>query len=142
MTGGAKAPLLRKEREEMDTKTKEALLGLARKTARAIRNRTRIPGWHENEERFPESDFTDILGMLEKAYELGKTEVAKDADLKGKALGELLHDLCDWMDCGFISEKTYFEEVTGCVPMELLDEFGYGQRIRQMDKDGVLEDEE
>ena len=123
MTGEAKAPLLRKEREEMDTKTKEALLGLARKTARAIRNRTRIPGWHENEERFPESDFTDILGMLEKAYSLAE-ETAKG---KYKGLVDEIIGQAEWSGC---SDRSTMEVLLEHFEPEELVRLGCGERVK------------
>ena len=126
----------------MDRKTEGSLLRLAQETARAIRKRTHISGWHEDGSWFPAADFTDVLGMLEKAYSLGKKETERTAEKRDKIIRDLLNDLVDWMECGFISEKTFYEEVTGCVPMEVLDEFGFGDQVRKMDEDGVLDEDE
>ena len=63
----------------MDKKTEGSLLRLAQETAKAIRKRTHISGWHEDESQFPATDFTDILGMLEMAYNLGQSEAEKAA---------------------------------------------------------------
>lgn len=122
MTGGAKAPLLRKERMEMDSNTREALMVLARKTASAIRNRTRIPGWHEDEERFPESDFTDILGMLEKAYSLAE-ETAKG---KFKGLIDEIIGQEEWSGC---SDRSTMEALLEHFEPEELVRLGYGDRV-------------
>ena len=46
---------------------KKKLLALAKKTAKKIRKRTSIPGWHADESKFPECDFDDIVAMLEEA---------------------------------------------------------------------------
>ena len=126
----------------MDKKTEGSLLRLAQETAKAIRKRARLSGWHEDESRFPAADFTDVLGMLEKAYSLGKKEAERTAETRGKIIRDLLNDLVDWMECGLISERIFFEEVTGCVPMEVLDEFGFGDQIRKMNEDGVLDEDE
>ena len=40
-------------------------------TAKGIRKRTAIPGWHEDESKFPKAEYTDIEAMLVKAYLLG-----------------------------------------------------------------------
>ena len=59
----------------MEKNTEASLLKLARETARVIRKRTHIPGWHEDESRFPESDYKDVLAMLEEAYRPWKNSV-------------------------------------------------------------------
>lgn len=51
--------------------TDKELLLLAQKTAKKIRKRTDIPAWHEDESKFPECDYTDIVSMLKKAYQMG-----------------------------------------------------------------------
>ena len=52
----------------------EVLENLAIETAKAIRKRRCIPGWHEDESKFPECEFSDIIAMLEKAYKLGRSK--------------------------------------------------------------------
>ena len=51
--------------------TDKELLLLAQKTAKQIRKRTHISGWHEDETKFPECDYEDIVAMLQKAYQMG-----------------------------------------------------------------------
>lgn len=73
MKGGAFSPSPVKEERSMsiDKKTAAALHSIAKETAKVIRKRTAIPGWHEDESKFPEAEYTDIEAMLVKAYLLG-----------------------------------------------------------------------
>ena len=59
----------------IDKKTMAALHSIAKETAKDICKRTAIPGWHEDESRFPESDYKDVLAMLEEAYRPWKNSV-------------------------------------------------------------------
>ena len=66
----------------------DKLLKLAKKTAREIRSRSAIPGWHEAESKFPECSFDDVVSMLSEAYrsvvvyrdEVGIVAVEVDGD--------------------------------------------------------------
>ena len=55
----------------MNKKTQTALQRLAVKTAKGIYRRRRVPGWREDESRFPQTDFENIQRMLEESYQMG-----------------------------------------------------------------------
>ena len=111
----------------MDKKEKAALERLARDTAKAIRRRTQIAGWHGDESRFPETDFTDVLGMLEKVYSLGKEEAEKAAEGKHKALIDAIIDQAEWSRC---SERGTMESLLEIFEPEELIALGYGDRVK------------
>ena len=111
----------------MEKKTEESLLRLAQETAKAIRKRTRIPGWHEDESRFPAADFTDVLGMLEKAYSLGKKEAEDAADKKHKALIDRITDQAEWRGC---SERGTMETLLEIFNPEELVRLGCSERVK------------
>lgn len=111
----------------MEKNTEASLLKLARETARVIRKRTHIPGWHEDESRFPESDYKDILAMLEEAYRLGRTESEQAATRKHKALIDGLTDQAEWSGG---SERGTMESRLDIFEPEELVQLGYGERVK------------
>lgn len=50
---------------------------IASNKAREVRRRTAIPGWVEDESRFPECEMNDIMDMLVQAFEAGKSACEK-----------------------------------------------------------------
>lgn len=111
----------------MDKKLEGSLLRLAQETAKAIRKRTHISGWHEDESRFPATDFTDVLGMLEKAYSLGKMDAEKAAREKHRALIDSITGQAEWSGC---SERGTMESLMEIFEPEELVELGYGDRVK------------
>ena len=50
---------------------------LVKNKAKEIRRQTHIPGWHVDESKFPECDYSEVLDLVHKAYELGKNSVVE-----------------------------------------------------------------
>lgn len=111
----------------MDKKTEASLMKLAKDTAGSIRRRTRISGWHEDERRFPQSDYKDILTMLEKAYSLGRAESEEAANKKHKALIDIYDGQMEWSGC---SERGTMEALIEVFEPEELVKLGYGERVK------------
>ena len=111
----------------MEKNIKASLLKLAEGTAKMIRKRTHIPGWREDETRFPESDFKDVLTMLEQAYRLGRVASEQAAIRKHKALIDGLTDQAEWSG---VSERGTMETLLDIFEPEELVILGYGERVK------------
>ena len=111
----------------MEKNTEACLMKLAREKARAIREQTRIPGWHEDESRFPESDYKAVLAMLEEAYRLGRNASEQDATRKHKALIDGLTEQAEWNGG---SERGTMESLLDIFEPEELVKLGYGGRVK------------
>ena len=107
----------------MDKNEKAALERLARDTAKAIRRRTQIAGWHEDEGRFPMCDFSDAQAMLEKAYRFAEEKAVQ----RYKALIDTICDQAEWSGC---SQRRTIESLLDIFEPEELVRLGYGDRVK------------